>query len=108
MSKKNNCLNKNKVIIQTKGGFVVIDRQKTPKYYIGEIEFNEYDMRALQLEVAKGNIPHDVATGLGIVDEMGVKFVFREDGGLVNNVHGYDITSRLVLDMLKLKPNKSC
>jgi hypothetical protein len=97
------CVNKNRKVFNTSKGAVVIDIVNVPKYRIGDNEFTEYDMRHLQLQVAQGLIDHEAATELGIVDSLGVKFEFRPDGCLINNVQGYDQTSRYTLDLLKEK-----
>jgi hypothetical protein len=94
-------LNNNYKVIKVKSGHVVIHIIPTPKYYIGEVELTEYDVRNIQREVALGNLSHEAANELNIVDEIGVVFNFREDGVLVNNVYGYDRISRMVLDMIK-------
>lgn len=94
-------LNKNYKVIKVKSGYVVIPIIATPKYYIGEVELTEYDVRNIQREVCLGNLSYEAANELNIVDEIGVVFNFREDGVLVNNVYGYDRISRMVLDMIK-------
>ena len=99
-------LNKNRKIFTTSKGAVVVDIVNVPKFYIGENVFTEYDMRHLQLQVAQGLIDHEAATELGIVDDLGVKFVFRSDGRLVNNAKGYDQLSRYTLDLLSISRNK--
>lgn len=95
-------INKDKKIFTTSKGAVVIDIVNVPKYYIGDNAFTEYDMRYLQLQVAKGLIDHEAATELGIVDDLGVKFVFRSDGRLVNNAKGYDQLANYTLDLLSI------
>lgn len=99
-------INKDKKIFTTSKGAVVIDIVNVPKYYIGNNEFTEYDMRYLQLQVAKGLIDHEAATELGIVDELGVKFVFRPDGRLINNVKGYDQLSGYALDLFAISSKR--
>ena len=97
------CVNKNRKVFNTSKGAVVIDIVSVPKYRIGDNEFTEYDMRHLQLQVAQGLIDHEAATELGIVDDLGVKFVFRSDGRLVNNAKGYDQLSGYTLDLLSIE-----
>ena len=99
-------LNKNRKVFNTSKGAVVIDIVNVPKYRIGDNEFTEYDMRHLQLQVAQGLIDHEAATELGIVDSLDVKFEFRPDGRLVNNVKGYDQLSRYTLDLLSIERKK--
>ena len=94
-------LNNNYKVIKVKSGHVVIPIITPPKYYIGEVELTEYDVRNIQLEVALGNISHETANELNIVDELGQVFNFREDVKLINNVYGYDRISRMVLSMIR-------
>jgi hypothetical protein len=94
-------LNNNYKVIKIKSGHVVIPIIPPPKYYIGEVELTEYDVRNIQLEVALGNLSHTTANELEIVDENGVVFNFREDGKLINKVKGYDTISNMVLDMIR-------
>ena len=94
-------LNNNYKLVKIKSGYVVIPIISPPKYYIGEIELTEYDVRNIQLEVSLGNLSHTIANELRIVDEIGEVFNFREDGCLINNVKGYNIISNMVLDMMR-------
>lgn len=94
-------LNSNYKVVKVKSGYVVIPIIKPPKYFIGEVELTEYDVRNLQREVAVGNLSHEAANELNITDEIGEVFNFREDGCLVNKVYGYDRISNMVLDMIR-------
>lgn len=82
---------------------MIIDKITPPKYFVGDLELTEYDVRNIQLEVAKGNISHEDANSLNITDENGVVFNFREDGCLKNIPKGYDLISRMVLDMIGIR-----
>ena len=100
-------LNKNREIFKVGNQHVVIDRIVLPKFYIGDVEFTEYDMRNLQVQVCYGDISHEVANSLRITDEAGNVFNFREDGALTNNPVGYDVLSEFTLSMLRHKGKKN-
>jgi hypothetical protein len=99
------CINKNKILVFVNNdettGYVIIDKVTPPKYYIGDIDLTEYDVRNIQLQVCKGDIDFETANSLEIKDEKGLIFNFREDGRLTNNPYGYDILARMTMDMLK-------
>jgi len=100
-------VNKNRVVIKINSKqCLVVDRITVPKYYINGIEFNEYDLRNIQSEVAKGNISHELLNSIDIVDEKGGKFNFREDGALINSPYGYDTLSKLVLNIFQNRKQK--
>ena len=107
IDKKLRCVNTNKVVFPTKNGYVIIDRIKTPKYYIGSEEFSEYDIRNLQLEIGKGNMPFDVINSLQVKDDLGNVLEFRSDGVLINRPHGFDISANLAIDLMCIKNNNN-
>lgn len=94
-------LNNNYKLVKIKSGYVVIPIIKPPKYFIGDLELTEYDVRNIQLEVSLGNLSHIIANELRIVDEIGEVFNFREDGKLINKVKGYDTIPNMVLNMIR-------
>ena len=73
-------LNNNYKVIKVKSGHVVIPIIPTPKYYIGEVELTEYDVRNIQREVALGHLSHEAANELNITDEIGVVFNLEKMG----------------------------
>lgn len=99
-------LNKNYKLVKVGKEFVVIPITKAPKYYIGEMELSEYDVRNLQAEVALGNLHYEVANKLNIKDENNQVFNFREDGVLTNTPKGYDTLSKMVLSIIRAKREK--
>lgn len=102
-----NILNKNfKVIELNKKESIVIQIIDTPKFYIGDLELTEYDVRNIQLEVSKGNLDFNDANRLNILDSHGFAFKFREDGVLINTPKGYNIISDMVLQMIGINKNK--
>lgn len=94
-------LNRNREIFKVGNQHVVIDRINPPKYYIGDVDFTEYDLRNLQRQVCYGEISHEVVNGLNITDEGGNVIVFREDGKLYNTPMGYGVMSEMTLSMLR-------
>ena len=96
-------LNKNREIFKVGNQHVVIDRIVLPKFYIGDVEFTEYDMRNLQVQVCHGQISHEVANSLKITDEAGNVFNFLPNGALTNTPVGYGIMSEFVFSMLRQK-----
>lgn len=101
--------NRDKIVVDTGAGVVVVDRISPPTFYIGGpggVCITEYDARGIQSQVARGDLSADSANSLDIVDESGCKFVFREDGALVNTPRGYDTLSKLALEVLKTKKTK--
>lgn len=78
---------------------MIITRIKPPKYRIGKYSLNEYELRQLMLEVAKGEKPQ----GLIVKDKKGLCAIIQKDGSLNCNLFGLDITSRATLDMIRLR-----
>jgi len=99
-------LNKNYKVFTTPLGNVVIPIIKQPYYFIQGFALTEYDVRNIQLEVASGNISHEVANALKITDENNEAFNFREDGILINSPKGYRIISEMALKLLCPNKNK--
>jgi hypothetical protein len=100
-------LNKDLELIKLgKNKVVVVKRIKQPVYYIGGKEFTEYDIRNLQLEVSRGNISNVTANEMKVTDEAGNVLNFREDGVLTNNAKGFDIISKMVLEMIGKQTKK--
>jgi hypothetical protein len=80
-----------------------ITRIKPPKYKVGKYSLNEYEVRNLQVEVAKGLKPH----GIKVKDEKGKTGIIREDGLLTEKMYGYDITAMICLELLGINKNKT-
>lgn len=98
--------NKNKKAFKVGREVIVVDIITPPLYYCQDETLTEYDVRNIQRSVAIGDITHHQANGLRITDERGMVLDFREDGCLTNTPYGYDITSRMVLDIIKTKREK--
>lgn len=102
-------LNRMKIANKKKKAFnvgkevIVVDIITPPLYYCQNEILTEYDVRNIQRSVAIGDITHHQANRLRITDERGMVFDFREDGVLTNSPYGYDITTGIVLDILKMK-----
>ena len=75
-----------------------ITRVKPPKYKVGKHTLNEYEVRTLMLEVAKGLKPAYIE----ITDENGVTANILPNGRLAFNLYGFDICGNLTIGLLKL------
>lgn len=80
-----------------------VKRIKPPKYKFGRYSLNEYELRNLMLEVAKGDRPHNIQ----VKDEKGNIATINQDGSLSNTLHGLDIASSFTLKMIKLRREKN-
>jgi transposase-like protein len=85
---------------------VMITRIKAPKFRVGRCILNEYELRQLQLEVAKGLKP----SGMVVKScQNGIACVMLENGmfdrGFGQN-GGYDIGSAISIEHYKLRFNK--
>lgn len=79
-----------------------ITRVKPPKYRMGRYRLSEYDLRALMLEVARGEKP----SGIVIKDETGCCAHIQEDGSLSACLWGMDIMSIMTLGMIATRRSK--
>ena len=95
--------NRNKKAFKIGKEILVVDIIEPPTYRCQDETLTEYDVRNIQRSVALGDITHEQANRLNITDKNGLVLEFREDGVLTNSPYGYDITSRMVLDILKIK-----
>jgi hypothetical protein len=69
---------------------------KPPKFRVKRFTLNEYELRNLMLQVAKGEHIY----GIVVTDMEGNKATIQADGSLSQNLFGMDIMSRLTLNML--------
>jgi len=76
-----------------------ITRITPPMFKLGEELINEYELRLLMVEVAKGFKP----SGLELEDEKGQKFTIRPDGFIDEEPFGMDICGMLSMDLLRIK-----
>lgn len=79
-----------------------ITRITAPMFKLGEELINEYELRNLQLEVAKGLKPF----GIELEDSKGQKFFIREDGLIDAEPFGMDICGMLAMDLLSYNSRK--
>ena len=78
-------------------------RIKAPKYRIGRHVLNEYELRCLQVEVAKGL----KKPGIEVKDDAGQIAIIQADGSMdIKGIAGYDIASKYVLDLIALRRDK--
>lgn len=76
-----------------------IKRITPPKYRVGRYVLNEYELRTLMVEVARGHKPE----GIAIKDEKGATAIIRSDGTLSHSLYGLDINSRATLDLMRIR-----
>ena len=76
-----------------------ITRITPPKYKIGRLSLNEYELRQLMLEVAKKEKPY----GQTVKDQKGTCAVIQENGNLSCNLFGFDIISNFTLQHIRIK-----
>jgi hypothetical protein len=72
---------------------------KAPMYKVGNVILNEYEVRMLQLEVAKGEKP----VGLVVTDQEGTEVTILEDGRLSGPVFGFDISDKISYNLYRMK-----
>ena len=78
---------------------------KPPKFKVaGKYIFNEYELRCLMLEIAKGNIQ----SGISVIDmESKQKAFIQEDGSLSRYVgEGLKINGKIGLELIKSKASR--
>lgn len=80
-----------------------ITRVKAPKYRVGRFVLNEYEIRCLMAEVAKGQKP----AGIVVRDIKGDSATILEDGRLSCNLYGFDICSRFTLEVIRIKRERA-
>lgn len=81
-----------------------IKRIKPPKFKVGRYVLNEYEVRCLQVEVARG----ERESGMKVMDENGVVAEIRSDGVLTEFLKGFDINSVFALELIRIKRQKQC
>lgn len=79
-----------------------ITRIKPPKYKVGKYSLNEYELRQLMVEVAKG----EKASGLIVKDEKETCATIKEDGALSCPLFGMNISSAFTLEIIRLRRSK--
>ncbi len=76
----------------------MIKRIKAPEFMIKGVALNEYELRQLQLDIALGNNMEYMAEP--ITDDNGGTAVINSDGRLSGPLHGYDLSSRLMANLM--------
>lgn len=76
-----------------------ITRIKAPKFRVGRYVLNEYEIRTLQVEVAKG----ERKPGMKVKDDLGAVATILPNGSLDTALSGYDMNTYLRFQLLKLK-----
>lgn len=85
-------------------GIMIIE---TPKFYIGRMVFNEYEIRNLLADIAEGLKPW----GMVLRDELGNKWRMLQDGRMepVNHHNscpsGWDYTGNSMIRILRARRN---
>lgn len=76
-----------------------ITRVKAPKFRVGRYVLNEYELRTLMLEVARGEKPANIK----VKCSDGNVSIIREDGILTDALTGLDIAGKLCIELLTTK-----
>ena len=76
-----------------------ITRVKAPKFRVGRYVLNEYELRTLMVEVAKGEKPGNIK----VKCPQGMVSIIREDGILTDSLSGFDIAAKLCIELLTIK-----
>ena len=74
-------------------------RIKAPRYRIGRHVLNEYELRCLQVEVARGL----KQPGIKVKDDANQIATIQADGTMDIHVAGYGICSRYTLDLIAIR-----
>ena len=76
-----------------------ITRVKPPKFKVGRYTLNEYELRTLMLEVAKGLKPENIK----VKDINGNTAIINSDGTLSRTLEGMSIHSTLTIELIKIR-----
>jgi hypothetical protein len=71
-------------------------RIKPPKFRVGRYVLNEYELRKLQLDVCNGIFEPNFV----VKDEAGNTSTIRPDGILTGNLHRFNLSSQLAMDLI--------
>ena len=75
-----------------------ITRIKPPKYRVGRYMLNEYELRTLMIEIAKGIKPK----GVKVKCPQGIVATITDKGTLSQSISGLDISGKLSLEILSI------
>jgi hypothetical protein len=76
-----------------------------PTFDVDGITLNEYELRALMAQVAKGEIPHEMITSI-TSNQSGIELGIREDGMLANDCDSLNLNTKFTLELLKAQTCK--
>jgi len=76
---------------------ITIVRIQPPKFKIGRVVINEYELRKLMLDVYNGK----QASGVEIKDEKGQTAIINEDGTLSTSLYGLDIMAKFNIEAFR-------
>ena len=79
-----------------------IKRIKVPKFKVGRYSLNEYEVRNLMVEIAKGERP----AGLVVTDEKGQSATLLENGRPDKNLYGFGVAAELTLELIRIEREK--
>jgi hypothetical protein len=80
-----------------------ITRITPPKYRVGRYVLNEYELRALMLEVLKGEKPQ----GIKVKDIKGDTAEITSNGTLTKVLFGLDTATKFTLESIRIKRRRS-
>jgi hypothetical protein len=78
---------------------IKLTRIATPKYKVGRYTLNEYEVRNLMLEVAKGEKP----SGIKIKDSTGKVVEVLPNGNLSDTIAGFSIADELGMHLYRIQ-----
>lgn len=77
-------------------------RIQPPHYVVAGHALNEYELRHLMVQVARGEVP----SGFEVTDHNGNTTTIRPDGRFVGRLDGLDISARYTLDLVDASTSK--
>ena len=75
-----------------------ITRIKPPKFKVGRLSLNEYEVRKLMVDVANGIQP----AGIIVTDDEGVSATLQKDGRPDKQLYGFGISAGFTIDLLRI------
>lgn len=76
-----------------------VKRITPPVFKVGRYKLNEYELRNLMVEVARGEKP----SGIVVKDSTGTTATVLENGSLSNNLKGMEVNSLFTMEILKIR-----
>jgi hypothetical protein len=80
-----------------------LSTMKAPKFRIGKCVYSEYELREIQVKVAKGELPSNL-----IVTQVDTKQKCRitNNGSLTDVLDGLSVVTHLMMELMREKRNK--